>query len=128
MATNQMHMTFVFLAKGEGVRREHVAMSFQAMVAEWGLPKMLYLDNGAEYSDPDMVRGFTELSKLTEGAVQVHDLEGDGEVSRRLRDGIEAVVRSRPYNAKGKPGIEGAFGNLEQVFFATITGWVARNR
>ncbi len=54
MATNQMHMTFVFLAKGEGVRREHVAMSFQAMVAEWGLPKMLYLDNGAEYSNPDM--------------------------------------------------------------------------
>ena len=40
MATNQMHMAFVFLAKGEGVRREHVAMSFQAMVAEWGLPKM----------------------------------------------------------------------------------------
>ena len=48
--------------------------------------------------------------------MQVHDLEGDGEVSRRLRDGTEAVVRSRPYNAKGKPGIEGAFGNLEQFF------------
>ena len=60
--------------------------------------------------------------------MQVRDLRADGEVSRRLRDGIEAVVRSRPYNARGKPGIEGAFGNLEQVFFATITGWVARNR
>jgi hypothetical protein len=45
-----------------------------------------------------------------------------------VAEGREAVARSRPYNAKGKPGIEGAFGNLEQVFFATIPGWTAGDR
>jgi hypothetical protein len=44
VATNEIHMTFVLLEKGEGIRRKHVAQGFEAMVADWGLPEMLYLD------------------------------------------------------------------------------------
>jgi hypothetical protein len=128
VATNEIHMTFVLLEKGEGIRREHVAQSFEAMVADWGLPEMLYLDNGGEYSWDAMISGFTQLSKLTQGGVRIYDLAGDPAVAARVAEGREAVVRSRPYNAKGKPGIEGAFGNLEQVFFSTIPGWTAGDR
>ncbi len=128
VATNEMHMTFALLEQGEGIRREHVAMSFQAMVEEWGLPEMLYLDNGSEYSWDAMIDGFTQLSKLTNSGMKVFDLEGDVNVSKRVQEGREAIVRSRPYNAKGKPGIEGVFGNLEQYFFATVPGWTAGDR
>lgn len=128
VATNEMHMTFVLLEPKEGIRREHVAQSFQAMVEEWGLPQMLYLDNGSEYSWDAMIGGFTQLSKLTSGSMKVSDLDGDTAVAARVASDREAIVRSRPYNAKGKPGIEGAFGNLEQVFFATIQGWTAGDR
>lgn len=126
--TNELHMTFVFLEQGEGVRREHIAMSFIAMVAEWGLPKMLYLDNGSEYSWDEMITGFTQLSKLTNHVFGVNDLDGSAEVSARVSEAREAIVRSRPYNAKGKPGIEGAFSVLKGVFFANIQGWVAGDR
>ncbi|MCF6432632.1 transposase domain-containing protein [Leisingera sp. MMG026] len=128
VATNEIHMTFVLLEPKEGIRREHVAMSFQAMVEEWGLPQMLYLDNGSEYSWDAMIGGFTQLSKLTNGGMKVYDLDGSPDVAKRVAQGREAITRSRPYNAKGKPGIEGAFGNLEQVFFATIPGWTAGDR
>ncbi|MCT4608630.1 MAG: hypothetical protein N4A70_05435 [Pelagimonas sp.] len=128
VATNEIHFTIVLLEQGEGIRREHVAMSFQAMVDEWGLPEMLYLDNGGEYSWDAMMSGFTQLSRLTQGSMKVFDLQGDPNVAKRVATGRTAIARSRPYNAKGKPGIEGAFGNLEQVFFATIPGWTAGDR
>jgi|GEM_PF-1071289 len=128
VATNEIHFTIVLLEQGEGIRREHVAMSFQAMVDEWGLPELLYLDNGGEYSWDAMMSGFTQLSRLTQGGLKVYDLQGDPNVAKRVASGREAIARSRPYNAKGKPGIEGAFGNLEQVFFATIPGWTAGDR
>ena len=128
VATNEIHMTFVLCEPGEGIRREHVAQSFEAMVAEWGLPEMLYLDNGSEYSWDAMIGGFTQLSRLTQGGLKVFDLTGDPKVAARVTEGRQALVRSMPYNAKGKPGIEGAFGNIEQVFFATIPGWTAGDR
>lgn len=128
VATNEIHMTFVLCEPGEGIRREHVAQSFEAMVDEWGLPEMLYLDNGSEYSWDAMISGFTQLSKLTQSSLKVFDLDGDPNVAERVANGREAIVRSMPYNAKGKPGIEGAFGNIEQVFFATIPGWTAGER
>ncbi|MFS4437876.1 Mu transposase C-terminal domain-containing protein [Paracoccaceae bacterium GXU_MW_L88] len=124
-ATNEIHMTFALLEKGEGVRREHVAMSFEAMVSEWGLPKLLYLDNGSEYKWNEMIGGFTMLSKLANFAVHYLD---DSTVDQRVAEGREAVVRSLAYNAKGKPGIEGAFGNIEQGFFSGIQGWTAGER
>ncbi|MDO5644044.1 MAG: helix-turn-helix domain-containing protein, partial [Paracoccus sp. (in: a-proteobacteria)] len=125
-STNEIHMTVVLLEKGEGIRREHVAMSFEAMVADWGLPKLLYLDNGSEYSWAEMIDGFTRLSQAANVIVKEY---GTGSLAdQRVTDAREAVVRSLPYNAKGKPGIEGAFGNLEQVFFSNLMGWTAGDR
>jgi hypothetical protein len=122
-ATGEVHMTVVLLEPREGVRREHVAMAFEAMVEEWGLPKLLYLDNGQEYSWGDMIAGFTQLSKLAGMVVKENSL-----VDARVREAREAVVRSIAYNAKGKPGIEGLFGNLERVFFSNVPGWTAGER
>lgn len=136
-ATNEIHMTIVMLEKGEGVRREHVAMSFKALVAEWGLPSTLYLDNGAEYKDSGMLEGLARLSHLlnTFSLRFMDDNDELARVARKMRDGEQdefdtedVVVRSRPYNAKGKPKIEGAFGNLEKVFFSTIQGWTGGDR
>ncbi|MEG9884151.1 MAG: hypothetical protein V6Z86_05960 [Hyphomicrobiales bacterium] len=127
VATHEIHMTFALLEKGEGVRQEHIAQAFSAMIDDWGLPKLLYLDNGTEYSSPELVAGFTRLSKLTSGAIAL-DLGGAGEVGLRVAASREAVIRSTPYNARGKPRIEGAFGNLERVHFSLIPGWTAGER
>lgn len=126
-STNEIHMTFVLCEKSEGIRREHVAQSFEAMVDAWGLPKLLYLDNGSEYKWAEMIDGFTMLSKLA-GRMSVFDLNADKQVSGRVEQARESVIRSLAYNAKGKPKIEGAFGNIEQVFFSTIKGWTAGDR
>ena len=128
IATNEIHMTFVLMEKGEDVKREHVAMSFEAMVGDWGLPKLLYLDNGSEYTWAEMIGGFTQLSKLTEGSFALHDLGDNADVHTRVMGSRDAVIRSLAYNAKGKPKIEGAFGNIEQVFFALLQGWTAGDR
>ncbi len=125
-ATNEIFMTVVLLEKGEGIRREHIAMSFEAMVADWGLPKLLYLDNGSEYKWAEMIDGFTQLSKLAGLTVKEF---GEGSLAdQRVAEARQAVVRSLAYNAKGKPGIEGAFGNLERVFFSNLLGWTAGDR
>lgn len=125
-STNEIHMTIVLLQPGEGIRREHVAMSFEAMVADWGLPKLLYLDNGSEYKWTEMIGGFTQLSKLAGLTVKEY---GEGSLAdNRVAEAREAVVRSLAYNAKGKPGIEGAFGNLERGFFSNLLGWTAGDR
>lgn len=124
-ATAEVHMTVVLLERNEGVRREHVAMAFEAMVDQWGLPKLLYLDNGSEYSWAEMIDGFTQLSKLAGMTIKEH---GAGIVDARVEEAQQAVVRSIAYNAKGKPGIEGLFGNLEQVFFSNVPGWTAGER
>ena len=125
-ATNEIHMTIVLLEPGEGIRREHVAMSFEAMVADWGLPKLLYLDNGSEYKWAEMIGGFTQLSKLA--GMTAREYGGASLADERVASAREAVVRSLAYNAKGKPGIEGAFGNLERVFFSNLLGWTAGDR
>lgn len=126
-ATGEVHMTIVLLEEREGIRREHVAMAFEAMVEDWGLPKLLYLDNGSEYKWSEMIDGFTQLSKLA--GLTVKEYGDSGSLAdARVAEAREAVVRSLAYNAKGKPGIEGTFGNLEQVFFSNLLGWTAGDR
>lgn len=126
-ATNEIWMTFAMLEKSEGVRREHVAQSFASMVDAWGLPKLLYLDNGSEYKWAEMIGGFTMLSQLA-GSMSVFDLQSDRKVNEMVANRRESVLRSQAYNAPGKPGIEGAFGVIEQVQFSNIVGWTAGDR
>jgi hypothetical protein len=126
-ATNEIHMTFAMLQEGEGIRQEHIAMSFIAMVEEWGMPAVLYLDNGSEYKDSGMLEGLTRLSQLIDG-FGVRFMDENNDQVKRAIESREAVIRSTPYNAKGKPKIEGAFGNLEKVFFSAIEGWTGGDR
>lgn len=119
VATNRLWLTLVLLEKHEGVRREHVAMSFASMCQSWGLPKKIYLDNGSEYNWSEMIKGFTELAYLAQTDFTVMYLDDNPE--------LRAVVRSRPYNAPAKP-IEGLFSVLEQKYFKMIPGWVGGNR
>lgn len=73
-----------------------------------------------------MIDGFTALSKLVGLTAKEH---GEGSlVDARVAEARQAVIRSLAYNARGKPGIEGTFGNLEQVFFSNLIGWTAGDR
>lgn len=49
-------------------------------------------------------RGGTRLSKLTRGGIKLFDPDGNPEFGARVAESREAVARSRPCNAKGKPG------------------------
>jgi hypothetical protein len=105
VATNRIWMTIVVLPKGEGVRNAHVIASFMEMVAEWGLPKTLYLDNGSEYKWSDFIE---DAMKLSSGEDR-------------------AVIHAKPYNARAKI-IEGIFGLLERHHFAKLPGWIGGDR
>lgn len=130
VATNRLWLTLVMLAKGEGVRREHVAMSFASMCEAWGLPKTLYLDNGSEYNWAEMINGFTELSRLT-GQLSMYMMDAKSDFAAAVghaRDSASrSIVRARAYNAPAKP-IEGLFSVTEQGFFTMLQGWVGGNR
>ena len=116
VATQRLHVTLVQLEKSEGIKQAHVAQSFMALCSAWGLPRQLYLDNGAEYGWHEMMDGFAHLSRLT------------GEpLDTRLMPGSRAVVRARPYNAPAKP-IEGLFALLEQQVLSMLPGWIGGNR
>jgi hypothetical protein len=117
VATQRLHVTLIQLEKGEGVKQIHVAQSFAAMCSAWGLPRQLYLDNGAEYGWQDMMSGFAQLSRLT----------GTPLDTRLNETPYPAVVRARPYNAQAKP-IEGLFALLEQQVLSMLPGWIGGNR
>lgn len=117
VGTGRVWFTVVFLTKGEGVRREHVAMSFAGMCDAWGLPERLYLDNGNEYKWTEMLDGFIQICELAH-KFSVSLMETD----RKL----QTILRSRPYNAPAK-AIEGLFSVIEQ-YLSQLPGWVGGNR
>ena len=112
VATQRVHVTLIQLEKGEGVKQVHVAQAFAAMCSAWGLPRQLYLDNGAEYGWQEMLDGFAQLGRLT---------------GTTLDTRLSPVVRARPYNAQAKP-IEGIFAVLEQQVLSMLPGWIGGNR
>lgn len=113
----------VFLEKGEGIRQEHVAEAFMAMTQDpcWGLPQLLYLDNGGEYGAMELIEDAMRLN------TQVRALEDDDELSEQLRNRRRAIVKARPYNASAK-SIESAFSALERGVFSMLPGWIGGNR
>lgn len=118
VATNRVWLTLIMLRPGEGVRREHIALSFASMCAVWGLPRRLYLDNGSEYNWAEMIAGFSELARLRQ-QIDVRLLDQD--------QPLRAIIRARPYNAPAKC-IEGFFSVLEAGYLSQITGWVGGDR
>ena len=119
-ATGRLFGYPVFLAKGEGVRQEHIAVAFIAMTQDpaWGLPETLYIDNGGEYGCADMITDAIALARRM-----------------RLMDGENAelpgnreVVRALPYNAAAKGNMEGAFARLENGFLTMLPGHIGGDR
>jgi len=131
-ATGDIHSTLVLLQKRQGIRQEHIARSFVAMVNDWGLPRRLYLDNGSEYKWAEMMEGFNALAGLASAfdivlttAKEINAITGDETQSEP--DIQNAVIRAKPYNAPAKYA-EAVFGNLEQHFLCMIPGWIGGNR
>lgn len=133
-ATNDLFYTLVLLEKGKGITQAHVAASFAAMVAAWGLPRTLILDNGSEYKFEGMVQALNEFRGLMRSAElmkvfirdedKVFPLLDDGEPLDKRKN---AVIRARPYRPASKP-IEGIFGLLEKLLLSAFPGWIGGDR
>lgn len=136
LATNDVHATLILLDKGRGIRQEHIARAFVAMVQEWGLPRALYLDNGSEYQWEEMMEGFRSLVGLTEAfevfVAEAADIAGmiaepqPGQAAPATERRAPAVTRAKPYNAPAKQ-IEGIFAALEKCL-TVIPGWIGGDR
>ena len=103
-ATNRVFVHPVFLAKGEGVRQEHAIEAFIAMTQDsgWGMPEILYLDNGKEYACLDRMADALQLVS------QMRALDDDPGLALALLQRASPIVKAMPYNAAAKP-IEPAF-------------------
>lgn len=119
LATNRIWVDVVLLEKGRGIRNAHVIESFIRMVRAWGVPTVLYLDNGTEYN-------WAEFIDL---ALKLIDREGRRLIDRLVpwHERASNIVRARPYNAAAK-AIEGIFAVLEASHFAAIPGWIGGDR
>ena len=116
-ANRRLFATLVFLPKGKGVRQEHVIESFVAMTAaeRWGMPQLLYLDNGGEYNWASFVDDAMRLD------MKFRLAQGDA-ADRRSK-----IVRAQPYNAPAK-SIEPAFGVIERSVLSQLPGWIGGDR
>ncbi|GAB4366872.1 MAG: hypothetical protein Kow00114_25120 [Kiloniellaceae bacterium] len=98
-ATGMLMGHFLPRPRGEGVRMEHVALSFAATVAEFGMPRVLYCDNGSEY-------GWVELLKSQH---------------------LATVIKALPYNARAK-SIEPAIRVFMEHHISLIDGYLGSDR
>ncbi len=135
VATNRAFSTIIFVGEGECVRQEHVAASFIAMTQDsaWGVPRTLYLDNGGEFRKLGLVDDMMQLARLAESqGFAMADLAAAPDVHGMYRDAWGAIGRtvrkSLPYNAQGKPGVEGFFSVWERTLAPMIGGHVGGNR
>ena len=106
--TNRIFVHPVLLNQGEGVRQEHVIEAFLAMICDpdWGFPKGLYLDNGAEFAALTRIQG--ALGAINE-------------------PGARTIIFAQPYNASAKP-IESMFARLDRYVFSLLPGYAGPNR
>ena len=111
LATNRIWLDVVLLEKGEGIRNAHVIASFVHMVQSWGMPSVLYLDNGSEYNWADFM---DDALKLMRDVYLTDDRDSQ-------------IVRAKPYNASAK-AIEGIFRVLEYTYFRSLPGWAGGDR
>lgn len=142
MATNRCFYTLLHPAPGQSVTQADVTRSFVNMCMAWDIPRILYLDNGPEYSWNAMVEGFKALAgmgaELDLRLNQIEALEaqwlaedgaGNGDSVKPAQPGpsmAAAVVRAKPYNAAAKP-IEGAFSAKEKVL-SMLPGYIGGDR
>lgn len=136
LATNRVFYTLFLFEKGRKETQAHIAYSFVQMVRAWGLPSILYLDNGSEYVWKEMMSGFERLSLMVKDfrayCMDSADLEQRIEQADNedvsLHEDLRSVVRAIPHNPQGKAPKEGLFGVLERTAFCFIPGWIGGDR
>jgi hypothetical protein len=106
IATNRLFYHVVLCDKGMGIRNAHVIQCFMDMVAGWGVPKTLYIDNGSEFNFAELLRPALLLLDPT---------------NKR------PIINAKPYNAAAKP-IESIFRVIEHTYFSMIPEWVGGDR
>lgn len=106
--TGRVFHRLYMLAKGEGIRQEHITETFIAMCSDpaWGFPKSLYLDNGSEFAGLEKIRSALELINLP---------------------GARPIIYAKAYHASSKP-VEALFARLDRYVFASMPGYVGGNR
>ena len=136
IATGDIFGTLVLFEPGKSVTQAHIAASFAAMVQAWGLPRLLMLDNGSEYSWSELERGFRDLAMLASEfkaamRIMVRDDADAIPFMDEPEDSIEArenpVLRALPHRPASKP-IEGIFAVLERILFKYFPGWIGGDR
>ena len=120
-ANNRVFVYPVFLEKGQGVRQAHIVEAFIAMTQDprWGVPEILYLDNGKEYACLDLIQEALGLNTRVRAASRRWEIPADTEEGR--------IVRALPYNSAAK-AIEGLFAVLERGYFSMMQGYIGGNR
>lgn len=127
VATGRIFCTFLFLEKGRGVRQEDVVRSFVDMCMAWGIPRVLYLDNGSEFKFDPMIEQFKCFAASMAGYsefMKVKQHSGELDTTLFARHG---VVRAIPYTPRSK-AIEAVFALLEKKYFCNIQGYIGGDR
>jgi len=115
MATGRVWADLIFFERRGGVRNIDLIESFCKMAEHptWGVPEILYGDNGSEYNFADFV----------DDALQLNVKFRPKSEFQRDRNVINAI----PYNAAAKP-IEAWFGHFEQGYLRHVEGWIDDDR
>jgi hypothetical protein len=117
LATNVLFYGVFLLAKGEGIRREHVLETFVAMCTALGVPTRVLVDHGSEFAALDLADDLFKLKGAT----------GEG-VGLDLVDSAEpGVQRSRPFNPQSKVA-ETIFSIINAGLLRVLPGYIGGNR
>jgi hypothetical protein len=125
LATNRYFVRVEILPKGKMVRREHVLMTLRDMMADpsWGVPRILYLDNGSEFNI-----GLTpgDLGRISKMVRDFHKADAKPALFRDYETDA-GIVNSLPYNPQSKI-IETGFSVLTRSVEPIYGGYVGGNR
>jgi len=115
IATSRVFCEIIMFEKKGGVRNADIITAFinMCMDPNFGLPKVLYVDNGSEYGWADDLQDALKLN------IEINGLDFSSDRS--------AVVRAIPYNASAKQ-VEGWFRQMNQQYFRHIPGWIDDDR
>ncbi|KMO16523.1 hypothetical protein SQ03_14580 [Methylobacterium platani JCM 14648] len=113
-ATRRVKIDLVLCEPGSAVRNADLIESFIALTQDpyWGMPAMLYLDNGSEYRFAEFLPDALKLAGL--------DCEGF--------DRGKPLIRATAYNAAAKGILEGSFRVIEQKILAPLQGYIGGDR
>ncbi len=115
IATSRVFCEIIMFEKKGGVRNADIITAFINMCMDpaFGMPKVLYVDNGSEYGWADHLKDALKLNISINGFDWASDRS--------------AVVRAIPYNASAKQ-VEGWFRQMNQQYFRHIPGWIDDDR